>query len=199
MRSKLYLAVFASAACLGVAACGSSKHATSVSSPATTSAATVTTTSATTKTHAASTKAKTHTVSGSSAKPAANAATASASIPVAKTFNSPIPSGCLAKQGYQYHYYVERGILAASRAPVAHVDVNAHVYVDGPYKNAPAAAAAAQSLLGTEYAASGGLYEVSATLRSHANAAVQAIAACLKSRPSPGKARSKTKKKSFGF
>ena len=187
MRSTRCFTMLAAVTCLGAAACGSSKHAVSNTTPVATSVAsdpapTPTVRTAKTRPH----KAKTHPVTGSS-----RTSTAPTAVAVASAFHRPIPTGCLRQNGYRFFYYVETGILAASRAPAAHHDVNAHVYVDGPYPTRAAAAKAAQGLIGVEYAASGGLYEVSATLRSHARSAVAAIAACLAGRPA--------RKKSFGF
>jgi hypothetical protein len=53
------------------------------------------------------------------------------------------------------------------------------VFVDGPYKSRQAASDAARSLAGTEYAASGGRWEITATLQSHLNPQVQTVAHCL--------------------
>jgi hypothetical protein len=56
---------------------------------------------------------------------------------------------------------------------------NAVVYVDGPFKTAAMAHAAAASLNGVELNASGGLFSVSAVLTSHLGATVNAVASCL--------------------
>jgi hypothetical protein len=74
---------------------------------------------------------------------------------------------------------------AVARLYVANVpgtaqnDVNSMVLVDGPYPSAAKAASSAQSLLGVEYASSGGRWEVSATLISHLNSLVGKVAKCL--------------------
>ncbi len=53
------------------------------------------------------------------------------------------------------------------------------MFVDGPYKNVANASASAASLNGTEYAARGGLYVVTATLRGHLGSLVPEVAGCL--------------------
>lgn len=53
------------------------------------------------------------------------------------------------------------------------------VYVDGPYKDASQAAAAAQALNGIEEEASGGLYRVTADLHGNLTFQVNAVAKCL--------------------
>jgi hypothetical protein len=221
MRNKPAFVMLAAVACLGAAACGSSKPkapaTTTTAAAATTgTAAAVSTDPGTATKHASKTDEKragsakstrprssttTPIRTATAAPPATTTTTTTVAPPVtpaapADTFRAPIPTSCLGKNGYHYHYLVERGILAASHGPVPHTDIDAMIFVDGPYPNPAAAATAAQGLIGTEYAASGGRYEVSATLRSHANSAVVAIAACLKGNVS---AKKKSSNNSLGF
>lgn len=56
------------------------------------------------------------------------------------------------------------------------------VFVDGPYKSAAEAKTSAASLVGVQDAAKGGLYVVSAAVRSHAGPVVRIVAKCLQAR-----------------
>lgn len=58
-------------------------------------------------------------------------------------------------------------------------NVNAMILVDGPYKSVAAAAASANSLQGVEFAASGGVWEVTASLRGRRGYIVTEVATCL--------------------
>lgn len=71
------------------------------------------------------------------------------------------------------------GIWEANAGNTSLTDLNAIVFVDGPYKTKQGASASAQSLNGVEYAASGGRWEVSASLPSHLSAQVTKVAKCL--------------------
>jgi hypothetical protein len=56
------------------------------------------------------------------------------------------------------------------------------VFVDGPYKSAAEAKTSAASLVGVQDAAKGGLYVVSAAVRSNAGPVVRMVAKCLEKR-----------------
>jgi hypothetical protein len=56
------------------------------------------------------------------------------------------------------------------------------VFIDGPYKAAGEAKSSAASLAGVQDAAKGGLYVVSAAVRSHAGPVVRIVAKCLEKR-----------------
>jgi hypothetical protein len=53
------------------------------------------------------------------------------------------------------------------------------ILVDGPYRSAAAAKASAASLAGVEFAASGGVWEVTAALRGRRGYLVTEVANCL--------------------
>jgi hypothetical protein len=156
--------------------------ASTTTTPASTTASTTTTTKATTPRAATTAGSSSATTSATRTTPAAPAATAAAT-----------PVQCLRRSGLRHIHRVEHGLWAASRLPTPLGDVNAMVFVDGPYAGRHAAAASAQSLQGTEYADPAGRYVASATLRSRLSAAVAKVAACLGGgHAKPQRSRSKT-------
>jgi hypothetical protein len=96
------------------------------------------------------------------------------------TIPGPQPGPCLASAGMLGARQArEPGVWEANWGTTSTNNLNAMVFVDGPYKNRQAASDAARTLLGTEYGASGGRWEVSASLPSRLNAQVHKVARCL--------------------
>jgi hypothetical protein len=94
--------------------------------------------------------------------------------------NGAITMGCL-RAARLNHARVGRevGTWVANAGKTKLTDLNAVVIVDGPYKSAKAAHTAAKSLVGTELAASGGRWEVTASRPSHLSRDVNRVAKCL--------------------
>lgn len=134
-----------------------------VSAPATSAASTAGASPSTR--HGAGSRARTSRASTPSVTPHAATPTTNASL-------NPVP--CL-----QASQLVDAGLSRPNewqaRFPITH----AVIYVDGPYRTVAMARASAASLNGVEFAAAGGLFEVSAVLSSHLGASVNAVAACL--------------------
>lgn len=187
------LAAWATLAAGVLAACGGGSHKepSTLASVATTTAVTSTPTTATT----AGKPAK-HADAKRPVKPAtpapATSTTTRVSTPAGKnptavdpanthpTIAGPQPKACLASAGLLgARTGREPGVWEGNWGTTSTKDLNAIVFVDGPYKNKQAASQAAQQLLGTEYAAAGGRWEVSASLPSHLSPQVKKVAACL--------------------
>jgi hypothetical protein len=84
------------------------------------------------------------------------------------------PKRCLNSSGLVDFHFSKTGVWSANDRASGQT-----VFVDGPYKNAAAAAQAVSTLVGVEIAKRGGLYEVTATIRSHLEAPVAKVAQCL--------------------
>jgi hypothetical protein len=200
MRKPLPLLLAATV--LGLTACGSSNPSTTTKKAAA-PAVTQTQTQTHTQTTATDPAAKTKTASSKPApkpkpKPSATADIVPAPKPVhihihperklkvrplhlVAHVKGPSPITCLKQAGLLNPHSTSKGEAEALSAAVGQ-----DVYVDGPYKNHAAAVSAAGSLNGVEIAEASGLYMVSATLPSHLNADVKAVAKCLKSTKGKG-------------
>ena len=92
---------------------------------------------------------------------------------------APAPVTCLTRGGLNRIHITEGGFWEGIEGINPSGDPNAMVFVDGPYKNKADADASVASLVGTELAARGGRYVVSASLVSQFGSIVKAVAACL--------------------
>jgi hypothetical protein len=84
------------------------------------------------------------------------------------------PKHCLTSSGLVSFHFSKTGVWSADDRASGQT-----VFVDGPYKTAAAADKAVSTLVGIEIAQRGGLYEVTALLRSHLQAPVAKVAQCL--------------------
>jgi hypothetical protein len=84
------------------------------------------------------------------------------------------PKHCLLSTGLDGFHFSKTGVWSATDHASGQ-----QVFVDGPYKTKTDADKSVQSLAGVEIAQRGGFYEVTATLRSHLQPQVGAVANCL--------------------
>ena len=93
---------------------------------------------------------------------------------------SPTPKACLlAADLGRVRKGTEQGVTIGNVPGTGLKDVNGMIFVDGPYRSAAQAHQSAESLQGVEFAASGGVWEVTAALRGHRGYVVVEVANCL--------------------
>jgi hypothetical protein len=211
----LRLALSAIVAAVALAACGGSSHRHAAASTVTiidasgtasSSPASTTTTSSQTRTSGTATKRKAHT----GTLPIRTAQTTAAPPPPPRPSNNgtavdpanthptaagPKPLACLSIDGLdRARVGKEPGVWMANYGTTSEQNLNAVVFVDGPFKSKQAADASVASLSGVEIAMRGGLYEVSASLPSRLTSQVRAVANCLQ-----GAGASQSKSNSYSF
>jgi hypothetical protein len=212
----LSLAAAAIAAAIALAACGGSSHkqaaATNVTvvdagvpASSTTTSATITSSHASASDKAAKPRQQpsttfpttaSQTTAGPPPPPrASNNGTAVDPLNTHPTAAGPKPLACLSIDGLdRARVGKEPGVWEANYGTTSERNLNAVVFVDGPYKSKHAADASAATLNGVEIAMRGGLYDVTASLPSHLTSQVRAVADCLQG---PGAPKSKSNSYSF--